>query len=188
MKTQIETTYKGENRSLDDVSTTTRRTLEQIRSEKSRCEEELRANESSLPTTQNGTERKKLEIRIRSLKSQLNQWSAKETIWAKFEKAQGPVKQKLSITGEHVDLLIFLLEENAKVYRGAASVAKLRKSAKETLANFADFQGLNEAAGSLEGTWTELDGIVDRMSADDFVLNAEPAPVDANKPTGEDIK
>jgi hypothetical protein len=173
MKTEIEITYKGETRNLDEVGVKTGRTLAEIRAEKARCEQELRDDEGRLPAIANLTERKKMEIRIRSLKSQINQWAAKETIWSKFEQAQGPVKQKLSITGEHVDLLIFLLQENAKVYRGAASVAKLRKSARETLNNFVDFQDLNDAAGNLEGTWSELDGIVDRMASDDFVLGPE---------------
>lgn len=173
MKREIELTYKDEFRTLDDVDTSTGNTLAEIRAEKARCESEIAEGDQALPNVTNPTERKKLEIKLRSLKSQVGQWGAKETIWVKFEEAQKSLKRKLSISGEQVDMLIFLLEENAKVYRGAASVARLRKSAKETLNNFVDFQDLNEAAGSLEGTWSELDGIVDRMAADDFVLGIE---------------
>ena len=169
MKKEIELTYKAEFRSLDDVALGTGRTLTQIRTEKTRCQTEIAEAEKALPNTTDANDQRKLDITIRALRSQENQWSAKETIWLKFTKKQKEIKNKLSISGEQVDMLVFLLEKNAIVYRGAASVARLRKSAKDTLKNLGGFEDLNDAAGSLVGTWSELDGIVDRMAADDFL-------------------
>jgi hypothetical protein len=71
------------------------------------------------------------------------------------------VKDKLDLTKDKVDLLMHTLQENARVYEAAASVAKLRKSAHVALRNLASLADIEDVKEDEKGypqptNWKEL--------------------------------
>ncbi len=97
-------------------------------------------------------------------------------IWKKFQVAQKKLMARLKISSKKLGLLLHILQENAKVYRAAASVAKLRRSARYALRELAVLADMERLLGDLESSWSEVNLLVDEISKADFALDIEVEP------------
>lgn len=175
--------HASEMKSLGGLNENTAAVTSGIRERRATHEQEIASLERALETEKDAVERRKAEVSIRSLKSQINSLNAKERIWQKFGEAQAKLLERLQTNRKNLDLLLHVLRENAKVYKSAASVARLRKSARHALKQLVGLADLQAVLGDLEASWREVDGLVNEISTADFDLdlNDGPGRVDAAK-------
>lgn len=115
-----------------------------------------------LQQAQNGTitdpERRRIIISANT--SIINSLQAQIEIWTRFEETQHRLASTLKLSTEKVDLLLFVLEKNAQVYRAAADTAKLRQSVRLALNNLQSLGAIEGTLADLAASWQEVDQII----------------------------
>jgi len=114
-------------------------------------------------------ERIKLEVSmkgeeqvLRSIKSQLETWDTFVTI-------QEGLLEKLKTHQQNLDLLLHILQVNAKVYRESAYMLQLRQNlpdAEEMLTDLSDVLGVLK---NLEANWREVNGFTSKIQSQNFI-------------------
>ena len=138
---------------------------------------QIEANNRSIQKQLNGVvdefELKKTRVSLKGNYSILNSLEAQRIIWQRFHLTQKKMLRSLILNGREIDLLLHILNVNASVYREAANVARLRRSAKgalDSLSSLADIQGI---VVDLENSWLEVNDIVSEISKAEFTLDFE---------------
>ncbi len=115
-----------------------------------------------LQQAQNGTitdpERRKIIISANT--SVINSLQTQIAIWSQFEKTQHRLASTLQLSTRKVDLLLFVLEKNAQVYREAANTAQLRQSVRLALNNLQALGAIEGTLADLAASWQEVDQII----------------------------
>jgi len=119
-------------------------------------------------TEQNKTKKRKSEININSKKSIINSLKAKNKVWNNFRTAQEKLLAKLKNNSEIIDLFLFTLEKNSEVYKEAADVAMLRKSAKSMLSQLTMLNSADDVIKDIENNWLEINDLMNEISNSDF--------------------
>ena len=167
MSTPIKTFRNEKINVLISNKNNTASTLTDISNKKGLVESEnadfrKKLSDTSLSLTE--TEKQKLDISIKGNNSIIKSLEAEEKIWGKFNQAQDSLLLRLNMNGEKVDLLLHALKTNASVYREAANVARLRKSAKDALNGLNSLSDIKDIIGDLQNSWLEVDDIVGEIS------------------------
>jgi len=79
----------------------------------------------------------------------------------------------LGTNGKKIELLLHILKTNAIVYKEAAKVAKLRRSAKSALINLQSLSEIQNILGDLQNSWIEVNDLVSEISNADFILEIQ---------------
>ena len=111
---------------------------------------------------QNGTltDPQRRRVTISANTSIINSLQAQIDIWTRFEQTQHRLASTLKLSTEKVDLLLFVLEKNAQVYRAAADTAKLRQSVRLALNNLQSLGAIEGTLADLAASWQEVDQII----------------------------
>lgn len=156
---------------LQSMTDETLKTAKQIARESSSLQEENKRLEKKLATEIDDIERNDIQISIRGNTSIINSLKGQAIIWSKFHEAQTNLLSKLQLNGRKVDSLIHILEVNARVYKEAANVAQLRKTAKSALDNLNSLGDIQSIIGDLQNSWLEVDDLVSDISNADFTID-----------------
>jgi hypothetical protein len=170
MKNDIFTVHLKEFRAFRDYEGKTLATIQEIQRDKVGYVKKISTAEVSLKKEQNEIEKQKLNVSLQGWKSVVKSLEAQELIWNKFYEAQGKLLGKLKLSSEKISLLFHIIDTNATVYKYAADVAKLRKSALEALANLATLTELEALLTDMTNNWLQVDEIVREISTAEFRL------------------
>jgi hypothetical protein len=151
----------------------TNKTVQELEIEKKMVVLEAASMRKKLSYTTDEIEKQKLEISIKGNESIINSLEAQETIWRKFHAVQEKLLTRLNLNGRKIDLLLHVLKTNAAVYREAANVAKLRRSAKAALKNLQSLSDIQGILGDLQNSWVEVNDLVSEISSADFNIELQ---------------
>jgi hypothetical protein len=163
--------FKVHNREFDsfrDNEGKTLATIKEIQRDKASYVKKIANAEESLKKEQNEIEKQKLNVSLQGWKSIIKSLEAQELIWNKFYEAQEKLLTKLKLSSEKISLLFHIIDTNATVYKYAAEVARLRKSALEALVNLASLTDLQALLNDMTNNWLQVNEIVDEISTADF--------------------
>lgn len=149
------------------------KTEHELKNEIVQIEANNRLIQKQLSGTSDEFEIKKIRVSLKGNQSIISSLEAQRIIWEKFHQTQRKMLDSLILNGREIDLLVHVLNVNAGVYREAANVARLRRSAKgalDSLSSLADIQGI---VVDLENSWSEVNGIVSEISKAEFTLDFE---------------
>ncbi len=134
----------------------------QTRAAIANLDRQVAVRQLELQQAQNGTiadpERRRIIIGANT--SIINSLQAQIEIWTQFEETQQRLASSLKLSTEKVDLLLFVLEKNAQVYRAAADTAQLRQSVRLALANLQSLGAIEGTLADLAASWQEVDQII----------------------------
>lgn len=164
---------KGEFTYLQSVNGETLKTQNQLKQEISKLESENRLLKQKIEGITDDIEKKKIEISLRGNGSIISSLEAQRIIWDKFYLAQKKLLESLELNGRQIDLLLHVLDVNAKVYSEAANVARLRRSAKSALENLGSLADIQSVIGDLQDSWLQVDDIVSEISKADFAIDIQ---------------
>jgi len=116
------------------------------------------------------TKKRKLEIDINSKKSIINSLKDKNKVWNNFRLSQEKLLLKLKKNSEIIDLFLFALDKNADVYKEAADVAMLRKSAKSMLSQLKLLNATDDLINNIENNWLEINDLMNEISKAEFKI------------------
>lgn len=120
-----------------------------------------RNTEGSHQRTQDEITLRANEVVMKSLESQL-------IVWNKFTIHQERLIVEIENSNQPLELLMHIMEQNARVYREAYNAVKLRKEARIALQNLAALAEMGSLLGELQDTWEKLDKIIQDVSDFDF--------------------
>jgi len=135
-----------------------------------RLKSENKTLKEKLAETNDEIEKQIIEVSIRGNESRINSTEARQEIWKKFNYAQEKLINRLGTNGKKIELLLHILKTNAIVYKEAAKVAKLRRSAKSALINLQSLSEIQNILGDLQNSWIEVNDLVSEISSADFVI------------------
>jgi hypothetical protein len=116
---------------------------------------------------------KRIEIKLKGNDSIIKSLQAQSNIWGKFYQKQAMLLEKLDLNGRKVDLLLDVLNVNAKVYHEAANVARLRQSAIVALDNLGYLTNMEDIIVDLQDSWSQVDEIVSEIGSADFIFDIQ---------------
>lgn len=108
------------------------------------------------------------QITISASNSVLNSLQAQIEIWQRFEQAQERLVSTLKISTERVDFVLFVLENNARVYREASNTAQLRRNVRMALNDLQSLGAIESSLTDLAASWREVDQIVSEIGREEF--------------------
>lgn len=116
----------------------------------------------------NGVSFERNQIIISANTSVLHSLQAQIEIWQRFERAQQRLVSTLQISTEKVDLVLFVLEKNAQVYRAASDTAQLRRNVRLALNDLQALGAIENTLTDLAASWREVDQIVSEIGREEF--------------------
>ncbi|MBD2579469.1 hypothetical protein [Oscillatoria sp. FACHB-1406] len=164
---------QGYFRDLQGLSGETLRTKQELELKISGFQNSNKLIQEKLLSAVDDIEEKNLEVSLKGNESIINSLRAQTIIWDKFHSAQEQLFAKLSLNSRKVDLLLHVLEVNAGVYREAANVARLRKTAKGAMDNLRSLSDIQSIIGDLQNSWTEVDDLVSDISKAEFIIDLD---------------
>lgn len=164
---------RGELRYLKDMNRETFRTEQELERKIVSLQDQNKLLQAKLSSTLDEIEKNNIEVSFKGNASIINSLRGQMIIWKKFYDAQNRLYEKLNLNGRKIDSLIHVLEVNAKVYKEAATVTRLRKSAKGALDNLSSLGDIQSIIGDLQNSWTEVDDLVSDISNADFVIDID---------------
>ncbi|MFB2923155.1 MULTISPECIES: hypothetical protein [Aerosakkonema] len=164
---------KSEFTYLGAINQDTWKTEQKLKEQITKLESQNRLLQQMLSRAIDKIEAQKLEISLKGNASIIHSLEAQLIIWDKFYLAQKKLLESLDRSGKNIDLLLHILEVNAKVYREAANLARLRHSAKDALENLSSMADIQDIISDLEDSWLQVNDIVDEISKPDFTINIE---------------
>lgn len=163
--------FRGERLlELKETQKKTAKYAELMEVERNRLRDEASFAQERKENEMDELEKKKLEITIKAKHCIVNAMEGQINIWRGFEKAQDRLISKLELIGRKVDLLLFTLQTNSKVYQEVANVTKLRRSAKEAFANLETLSEMEVLLLEIKDNWDEVDNLVQEISTHNFNL------------------
>lgn len=171
MGSQIFKIHSKELGTLKDMEGETLSAVKEITDKKNEYLLEIKNLKEKLRINPTDIEKQKIEISIKGNNSVINSLEAQELIWQKFYSAQDNLLSKLKMTSDKIGLLLHILKTNADVYKNAADVAKLRRSALVALKNLSALSDVEAILGDIENNWLEINDLVDKISDADFRLD-----------------
>lgn len=168
--------FKVRNKSdllLSNTKNGLTRTVNELDDEINRISNESSNLKSQLGIITDSIEIQKIQIRINGNQSVLGSLLAQKTIWSKFLSSHDKLLDKLQLNDKKIELLLYALKVNAQVYREAANVARLRRSAKAALTNLESLSNVQNVLGDLQSSWGSVDDLVSEISSSDFNLNLD---------------
>ena len=161
--------YRGNKISkLSKAKDGTIKTVEDLNVELRQVLSENKSLKDKLSYTYDEIDKQKIEVSIKGNESIINSIEAQQEIWRRFHAAQNKLINRLELNGRKIDLLLHVLKTNAAVYREAANVAKLRRSAKAALKNLQSLSDIQNILGDLQNSWLEVNDLVSEISNADF--------------------
>jgi hypothetical protein len=161
---------KGEFSYLKDINGETLKTQQELKKRITTLESENRLFQKKLSSATDEIELKELEIRLKGNKSVINSLEAQCMIWDKFYLAQNQLLESLDLNRRKINLLLQILEVNARVYHEAATVAHLRRSAKSALESLGALADIQSIIGELQDSWLQIDTIVSEIGKANFSI------------------
>lgn len=155
---------------LTDLKGEVFKTIKELEIERQGCAEEIDLLSRQADHINDEMEKRKAIYTINGNKSIIKSLVAQQLIWQKFHKAQEKLINRLNVNGNNVDLLLHVLEINAKVYKEASTTAKLRRSAKDALLSLNSLFDLDVILNDLENSWLEINELVTEISNAEFDL------------------
>jgi len=162
--------HNGEFAALRNKQGFTLRTVRELTAERDGHVQKRQRLTRYVETEPNEIEKQKMRVSIKASKSIIHSLEAQIVIWEKFYSAQKRLLAKLELTSERIGLLVHILKENAEVYKQAANVARLRRSALAALRNLSALEDLQTLLGDIENQWLEVDDLVNKISEVEFEL------------------
>jgi len=151
-----------------DVEGKTQKNIELMNIDIKSYSQKIEYLERQLPIEANDLEKQKIDVSLKGSKSIIKSLKAQVVIWSKFYEAQERLLSKLKLNSEKIKLLFFILETNAEVYKQAANVAMLRKSALAALDNLSSLSDVQDIVMQMTANWTEVSNLVQELSSSDF--------------------
>jgi len=163
--------FRGERLlELKETQEKTAKYAELLEVERNRLRDEASFAQERKENEMDELEKKKLAITIKAKRCIINALEGQINIWRSFEKAQDRLINKLVLIGRKVDLLLFTLQTNSKVYQEVANVTKLRRSAKEAFSNLENLSEMEVLLLEIKNNWDEVDNLVQEISTHNFNL------------------
>lgn len=161
--------FRGERlMDLQETRNRTQRYIELLEVEKNRMTDEVAFSVERSENEMDEIEKKKLVIGIKAKRCIINSIEGQINIWKNFVRVQERLIQKLELNGKKMDLLLFTLKTNSRVFREAANVSRLRKSAKEAFSNLESLSEMESLLSELQNSWTDVENLVNEISSYDF--------------------
>jgi hypothetical protein len=136
--------------------------LYQRRADNQRKREETLANLNSVDSE---LEKRKLNIALNAQESLIASLSLQEKVWNQFFNLQEQLQQPLKAYMANIDLLLYTLGTNAKVYRETANAMQMQNDiqlAAQALRGLADLQNI---LTDIDVNWREVERIKQQMKA-----------------------
>lgn len=149
------------------------KTEQELKNEIAKVKSNNHLIQKSLDVTSDEIEQRKMEVSLKGNQSIINSLEAQRIIWARFYRTQEKMLKSLNLNAKKIDLLLHVLNVNASVYREAANVARLRRSAKGALESLRSLTDIQDIVGDLENSWLEVNDIVSEISNAEFTLDIE---------------
>jgi hypothetical protein len=173
LQVDIEKNRAKQTANLLDAKNGTNRTLKELAIDKKRIISETVKLRNKTSKDHDEIEKQKIEISIKGNESIIRSIEAQEKIWSMFYAAQEKLFPRLELNSKKIDLLLHVLKTNSSVYREAATVAKLRRSAKEALRNLQSLSKIHSILNDLQNSWIEVNDLVSEISNADFNINIQ---------------
>ncbi|ACK65335.1 hypothetical protein PCC8801_1270 [Rippkaea orientalis PCC 8801] len=148
---------------LKDIDGQTLKTESDLLEEITELESVSQLRREQLDNITNEIEIKKINVDLKANSSRINSLKTQIVIWEKFHQTQEKLLGKLQTQQGQLDLMIYILDANAKVYREAANTARLASSAKSALQELGDLADLQGIVIELQDSWSDLDDIVNSI-------------------------
>jgi len=155
---------------LNDAQGETLLTIQQLNDKKLILIGKNKELNSELEYATKEIDKQKIQISLKGNKSIIKSIEAQKLIWLKFNNAQTKLQNKLNSNGDKFELLLHILKVNAKVYKEAANVAMLRKSAKAALQSLTSLSDIQDILNDLENSWIEVNDLVAEISNAEFKI------------------
>ena len=170
---ELKTYRKKEFNHLEDMSGETLKNRQELELEISGLQDQNKLLKEKMLSAIDDIEEKNIEFSLKSNESVIASLRSQTIIWNKFYVKQDQLFSKFNLNGRKIDLLLHFLEVNARVYREAANVARLRKTAKGALDNLSSLSDIEDIIGDLQNSWTEVDNLVSDISEAEFIVDID---------------
>lgn len=165
------TILKAHQRAFENLQTIKNRTqnmVEKLTKEQQEYQRLLDETNRTLNASNSNLEKQKLQFALSGYQTIANSLQIQQEIWVDFQKMQNTLEERLRAHSQKIEVLLYILEINSKIYKQAANVASLQRSSIGNLNEMINLTELRQVISEIAENERDIQSWMSRIKKTDF--------------------